>query len=185
MSTLKKLAFLNAVGCAAVAGGGCAAVICLALAALVWAVALFGEGDLAIPGLDAMPRYLQPLYADPRVITTVALVGSAFVLVAGIGLLLRRRWGRRLAIVVCGVGIVWVIVALPIGWHVQDRAVDQPGVAPAWWTVGITKVINMVVAAAVLVLLVAVLGVLARPEIKAQFNGRRKGQRLDRTGSSA
>jgi hypothetical protein len=72
---------LNAVGCAAVGGGGCASLICLAGTILVWMVELTGSGDgLRVSGLGALPAYLRPLYQSPRIIMTASLLASVSVL---------------------------------------------------------------------------------------------------------
>jgi hypothetical protein len=156
---------VNTVGCGAAAGGGCAAVICGLLAAAAWVAAMGGRPGLRVTGLDSFPAWVRPMYEDPRRITALTLALSVLVVLAGIGLLRKRQWGRRLAMAVAVAGLGWMVAAYPVSMRMaQIRTSKLPAVLGP-----LLAVFNSVVALAMVLVLLWLVRTLLRPEIKQQY----------------
>ncbi len=60
----------------------------------------------------------------------LALLVCATTLVGSIGLLQRKSWGRRLVVTILGLGVVWCLVAAPLGHFMMQMPADFGEVDP-------------------------------------------------------
>jgi hypothetical protein len=162
---------VRSIGCAALIGGCIAISICTLLVVATWLAAAGDRPGLEVDGLDRYPSYLRPLYEDPRRITTLALVIAMAVTVSGLGLVMRREWGRKLTMVMAVTGIIWVIVAIPVAWHsAWLRSARAPADSILSGFGPLLIAVNSLVCIVVLATLSFLVWALRKPEVKSSFH---------------
>jgi|NGEPerStandDraft_6_1074524.scaffolds.fasta_scaffold15435_2 hypothetical protein len=94
--------------------------------ALVFIAALAAQGrPITVRHGDALPGYLPLLYSDARLLPSMFCFAAVLALVAGIGLIRRRHYGRTLTLAFGVLSIGWFLFASAHLWLAVFSAASQ------------------------------------------------------------
>lgn len=115
--TQQPSSIVSSLGWLLAVGGGTATVATTAISGfLLFLVRAHPQTRQRAPG--DLPPFLQPLFQHPAAVLMFFVLVSVLALVAGIGLLRGRRFGRTLALAFCTALSAWFCaVAVPASWY--------------------------------------------------------------------
>ena len=115
MSDSQRYSAWNAAGWLGIVGGGVFGLMAGAMLALTLILSARGQ-DITVHGTADLPSPMRLVYADVRLLLTFFLFAAALACSAGIGLVRRRPYGRRVTLAFGAVSIAWFLFVLVNSW---------------------------------------------------------------------
>ncbi|MBI2841297.1 MAG: hypothetical protein HYX75_23505 [Acidobacteria bacterium] len=142
------------------------------MVATLFPVEKMNDAARADPEFAKLPIFFQFFMTHIWLWFALALLVSSTTLAASIGLLRRKDWGRRLMVVLLGLGVAWFVGSLGLAWSLFSSAPFHGQPVPPGFSgfLVVMQVFMVVFALGLAVLFVWIIRRLLSERIRAEFS---------------